>query len=156
MKKQYWIFPLITLTMFVLLLAGFSPATEGTMQTLPTRPVPTSTPTPAPAGVAVVQNTSGGFISLTVSGIEQPSTLWTAVQWQNEHGDWFTIDGWQGEPTVEGDVTWFVGTELIGDETLFRWRVYEGEGGAWLATSDTFTLPQSNGRTTVVTLLLSE
>lgn len=125
----------------VMLLTGFTTGSQLKPDALPTRP-------PKPI--------SGGRILLTISGYEQPTTLWTTVEWQNEHGDWYVVDGWRGTPDATAEVVWYVGSELIGDSTLFRWNVFDGEGGSWLATSESFTMPDRAQVMTEISVSLSD
>ncbi len=78
--------------------------------------------------------------------------LWTVVQWQDPHtGTWHDVGGWQGTPdgvevedeTVVGQKSWWVAEEDFGSGP-FRWVMYQGQGGAQLATSEPFDLPGFN------------
>ena len=142
MKQIKHILPMIGLITLALLLTGFTNGSQLKPELLPPRPKPPKT--------AV----TGGWISLTISGHDHPMSLWTTVQWQNEHGEWYTVEGWRGSPNASAAVDWFVGYELLGDNTLFRWNVYDGQSGTLLATSDPFTMPEmANVRSEVSVML---
>ena len=142
MKQIKHILPMIGLITLTLLLTGFTNGSQLKPELLPPRPKPPKT--------AV----TGGWISLTISGHDHPMSLWTTVQWQNEHGAWITVDGWRGSPNESATVEWFVGSELLGDDTEFRWNVYDGEDETWLATSDSFTMPEMAQMLTEVSVFL--
>jgi hypothetical protein len=89
--------------------------------------------------------------------------LWTIVQWQDPRGIWHDVEGWKGtldevKVSESGDVTgyktWWVSGEHMG-KGPFRWRVYQGEGGWLLATSETFDLPSFNRATLMVEVPLT-
>lgn len=88
--------------------------------------------------------------------------LWTVVQWQDAHGAWHVVEGWQGtldevdidtDGTVTGYKTWWVGEEILGQGPL-RWQVYGGSGGQLLATSEPFHLPSANKTTLQIGIML--
>ena len=88
--------------------------------------------------------------------------LWTMVQRQDAHGVWHDVEGWQGtldeveigtEGTVTGFKTWWLGGENLGQGPV-RWRIYQGQGGPLLATSDPFHLPSASKTTLEVKLML--
>ena len=111
---------------------------------------PASAPKPAP---------EGGRINLQVQFPEwlpyQWQELWTEVQWLDEDGYWRDVAGWQGTlDSVEdgaGTKTWWVAKNDLG-RGPFHWRLYRGQGGRLLATSEQFYLPQRNGETVRVEL----
>lgn len=128
--------------------------------TLPPRP-PTATPVPplpkaAPTGALIVLE--------LVFGDDWPARglawqdLWTAVEWQDEDGAWHAVEGWQGGPDkVAGNVgwkTWWLTNDLLG-RGPFRWVVYERQGGAAMAISDPFNLPDTCGQTVPVEVSLA-
>jgi hypothetical protein len=89
--------------------------------------------------------------------------LWTIVQWQDPQGIWHDVEGWKGtldevKISDSGDVTgyktWWVGGEHMG-KGPFRWRVYQGEGGYLLATSESFDLPSIDKATLLVKVPLT-
>jgi hypothetical protein len=88
--------------------------------------------------------------------------LWTLVQWQDAHGEWHDVEGWQGTldtveidavGTVAGHKTWWVGEENMGEGPL-RWRVYQGQDSPLLATSEPFYLPSASKTTLEVKVTL--
>jgi hypothetical protein len=88
--------------------------------------------------------------------------LWTVVQWQDAHGAWHVVEGWQGtldtveidaDGTVTGYKTWWVGEEILGQGPL-RWQVYGSNGGSLLATSEPFHLPSASRITLPVNVML--
>ena len=115
-------------------------------------PVPSATPqatatsAPAPSSPA-----RGGFITLRVPSAH--AEMWTLVQWQNEWDNWYDVTGWQGtfdEITYGvGTKTWWVAREGFGTGP-FRWVVYESAGGAVVATSESFYLPDTVGEMVTV------
>ncbi|MEM7801309.1 MAG: hypothetical protein AAF633_19100 [Chloroflexota bacterium] len=124
---------------------------------LPTRITPTPSPTPPLSTVTPSAAASGeapaGYIELTLIDYDQPQKLWTELEWRTRNGKWIMIqDGWQGHPEAEGEVRWLVGEELLGSDTLFRWRVYTSEDGGLLDQSSTFKMPQRSGETRAVVI----
>ncbi|HRQ41056.1 MAG TPA: hypothetical protein PLD25_24330 [Chloroflexota bacterium] len=109
--------------------------------TSPTPTIPTATPAPT-----AVPPTNGAAIRLHTS--KPYSGAWTVVQWQNEHGNWYDVEGWRGH-LDEGNATmktWWVYPTNYG-QGPFRWLVYANQNGKQLAVSDSFALPTRNGQT---------
>lgn len=102
---------------------------------LPPRPVEPTPPAPPPI--------TGAMIQLQTS-TAMPGA-WTVVEWQNEHGDWYVVTGWQGHLDDGNDdmKSWWVYPDDF-NSAPFRWQVYESETGALLATSENFHLPAKN------------
>jgi hypothetical protein len=75
------------------------------------------------------------------------------VQWQNVYGVWHDVTGWQGTfDTITAGVgtkLWWVAEKDFGSGP-FRWVVYRNPGGAVVATSAPFYLPDVAGRTVTV------
>ncbi len=109
----------------------------------------------------VQQSMKGAFIELHLQPVRDG--VWTEIQWMDAHGEWHTVDGWQGSLIEEDQVVrWYLGEELL-DAGPFRWLVYEKnaytlsedptDGGKLvatnklLATSQPFYLPEEPGRT---------
>ena len=113
------------------LLANPAPASG-----LPPRP-PSITPTSAAKPMVAP---SGAHIELRVSPV-RPG-LFTVVQWQNDIGQWFTVEGWQGDLDDIGNQTktWWV-APCDGAKGPFRWVVYDRRGGQTVGVSQPFTLP---------------
>lgn len=110
---------------------------------LPPRPspMPTRTPTPtpaAPAPTARPARPSGAHIVLYVQSA--PAELWTIVQWQDALGGWHDVEGWQGTLDDGHQKLWWV-AEKDFDTGPFRWALYKSQGGALLAVSESFYLP---------------
>lgn len=121
-------------------------------------PTPTAEPTPRSPTAKDVE--TGGYIELRAefpsdwSWRESPwQDVWTVVQWQDVHGDWRDVEGWQGGldgvsltlaidggMNVTGEKVWWVAKPQMG-KGPFRWAVYGSAGGELLATSDDFYLP---------------
>ncbi len=123
----------------------------------PPRPTLTSTPSAMPSGAASIELHAqfGQNPPLTTS---QLSALWTVVQWQDGSGNWFDVAGWQGPFDELNDTwglkVWGVNADRFG-QGPFRWLVTnQQEGGAVLATSQTFYLPNAAGIVTVVTVAM--
>jgi len=134
----------------------------------PLPPIPTVTLTPAPKPTSPPP--TGSFIELHV---QFPRTwpwdeahwqeLWTVVQWQDDEGLWRNVEGWQGTLDdvaagegggVVGYKTWWVARADSG-KGPFRWVIYKSRGGAALATSESFYLPDAAGETVKVEVSLS-
>ncbi len=106
---------------------------------LPPRPTPTPVPVPtsaAPRGATIVLQTQVG--------------AWSVVQWQDVNGDWHDVDGWRGAVT-DGTVVWWVAQKDFGTGP-FRWVAYQSDGGAVMAASAPFTLPDAVNQRLLVTL----
>ena len=108
-------------------------------------------PTPEPTVVYSFGGGEGGFIELRIQSELSPAKVWTTIQWQNQSGDWYTVEGWQGTPFEEGRVLWWVQHSDLG-KGPFRWMVYTAPGGKLLATSEPFNLPSRDGATVRVAL----
>jgi hypothetical protein len=84
--------------------------------------------------------------------------LWVVVQWQDQSGEWHTVEGWQGTFDEFNDgisqKTWWVDRADFG-KGPFHWVVYEGQGSRSLVESESFFLPQSTGRTVKVEVSLA-
>lgn len=143
-----------------------------TAQALPIRPTPedpTEEPTEEPEAPKVAPMPDLGALELHVRFPEtwpwQQSAwdqLWTVVEWKDAKGNWRTVAGWQGtldevtrdaDDAVTSKKTWWVGKPNLG-RGPFRWRVYSSQNGTLLATSETFTLPQSTHETVQVEISL--
>ncbi len=111
---------------------------------LPPRPTPAATPSVPVSGAAIRLHTSA-----SVPG------AWTIIEWQNELGDWYEVEGWRGH-LDEGNVdmkTWWVYPVNFG-QGPFRWLVYTSENGDLLAVSDPFDLPLHNRQVVSVAIEL--
>lgn len=104
-------------------------------------------PRPEPTNEAPKIKVQGGFIELTVD--EATDDVWTAVQWQDNDGNWILVDGWQGSTDAESQVRWYVAKENLGDGP-FRWLVYSEQDGDLLVTSDSFDMPERAQQTVEV------
>jgi hypothetical protein len=101
---------------------------------LPPRPTPTVVPAIPVGGATIRLHTSSSV-----------PEAWTTIEWQNELGDWYEVDGWRGH-LDEGNAdtkTWWVDPDNFG-QGPFRWLVYTGQDGTQLAVSDPFDLPTHN------------
>jgi len=142
------------------------------------RALPPLPPPPSPPPEAAAPSTfTGGFIELSV---QFPQTwpaqgthwqnLWTTVQWLDDAdcssptGTWRDVESWQGsldtvtrqvDGTVVGHKTWWASEDDLG-KGPFRWRVYRSQGGALIATSETFDLPSQRHATTAVEVTLAQ
>lgn len=157
-NRELWI--ILGLLALILPVLFFSSMAEASVDgSLPDRP-PTVTPvvdpiidptaTPVPQVVQDNANTNGGFIRLQIDGAK--SGIWTEVQWLAGDGNWYTVDGWRGQLLADSTVVWYVSPELLGAGAWFRWRVFDGEGGQLLTTSDAFKLPGASMQTVAVSL----
>jgi len=144
-------FCVTTIVGCALLLVALLPAAAGAApRGLPPRPTPSSS-----VSESQLQK-SGGFIQLWVAF--DPSwpaaglawqELWTVVQWQDEDGVWREVEGWQGaldgvEGTQGWKQWWFPGPFF--GKGPFRWIVYAGKGGQWMAVTEPFDLPDQRGQ----------
>lgn len=109
---------------------------------LPPRP-PTATPT------------LGAQIALAPpAGMAVSPWWWSVVQWQDDHGQWHNVDGWQGTFDPTGRVVWWVGPEHLGSGP-FRWVVYEtAERLHEVGRSEPFHLPGQHLATLEVGLIV--
>jgi hypothetical protein len=86
------------------------------------------------------------------------ASLWAEVEWQDDAGAWHAVSGWQGPLTAaadgQGEVTWYLGAAELGAGP-FRWSLYDGQGGARLASSSPFSLPETEGSTVTVEMQLA-
>lgn len=87
---------------------------------------------------------SGATIALAVAGA--PATAWTSVQWQDGLGQWHDANGWQASLNAAGQRVWWVSDSLLGNTGLFRWVVYQWQGGPVWATSLVFHVPAVAGQ----------
>ncbi|MEE8391582.1 MAG: hypothetical protein V3S14_12410 [Anaerolineae bacterium] len=111
---------------------------------------PLVTPTPAPAKS---QTPAGAFIELRLE--PGRADVWTVVQWQDAFGGWHDVTGWQGTldeiADRKGRKVWWVAEKDLRTGP-FRWVVYQGQGGVFLAASASFYLPDVAGETVNVQL----
>ena len=68
--------------------------------------------------------------------------IWSMIQWQDAHGEWHDLDGWQGSLEPDGTKTWWVAQKDFGTGP-FRWLLLDSAEGEILNISDPFTLPSS-------------
>jgi len=129
-SRFVWILILTGVVLSVVWLGGPLPAVA-----LPPRPEPQPAATPSPKPV-------GGAIELRVAPAGR--ALWTVVQWQDSLGGWHDVEGWQGMLDGSDDKTWWVHRADFG-KGPFRWAMYQGVGGEWVATSEGFYLPRFAG-----------
>lgn len=120
---------------------------------LPPRPIPPSEPQSEPQShPAEVDQIEGAKIVLILPAEDHPTinqTSWTTVQWQDKHGKWHDVAGWQGTPTFnpeahQWEVEWWVGEENL-SAGPFRW-VIEGQKSQFRGKQFTpsFQLPSTN------------
>ncbi len=158
------------LVLAALMLPIFATAQEGD---LPPRGGDPPTATPVPEATAVPEAKpapSGSRLQLHVHyGSNWPwhlmawQELWTEVQWTDGQA-WFVVEGWRGHMdtiTRAADGRWVSAREWWVDNKdfntgPFRWVVYAHEGGAVLATSDTFMLPARGGETMIIDQTVGE
>ncbi len=131
---------------------------------------PTLVPTPTSAPKPTSPPATGGLIELQVQFPKawpwddtHWQELWTVVQWLDDKGVWRTVEGWQGtlndiaigeDGTVTGYKTWWAASDYLG-KGPFRWIVYDSQGGATLAMSEFFYLPDTSNETVKVEVSLS-
>jgi len=118
---------------------------------LPTRDTPTPTPVSSKDKDKDDDGPIGAWLELQASGA--PAGAWGTVQWQNEAGNWYNVDGWQGTLDESGSRRWWVAEKDFGSGP-FRWVVTQGKGGPVLGTSQSFTLPAGANETVGVKFTL--
>ena len=156
MSKQIYLI-VVLVTAAVLLAVSAIPTMAAVPSDLPPRP--TMTPLPVPGS-----SSTGATIALNAEFAADWSTsgrhwqdLWTAVEWQDEYGQWRDVAGWQG--TLDqvadgvGDKSWWLDGSLFG-KGPFRWVVYN-EYGYRLTISDRFYLPSAPWQVLVVPVQIS-
>lgn len=131
----------------LLALAFTVPASDG----LPPRP---NTPTPVPPSStpSAPQPLSGALIILQQSEMDPfPAEAWTVVQWQNDAGRWYDVEGWQSTFDSNDRVVWWVSHDDLGDGP-FRWQVYDSPARDKLlaTTSEIFDLPTHSGQRLII------
>ena len=90
---------------------------------------------------------AGAHIELV--GVEAAGGGWSVVQWQDSHGDWHDVDGWQGD--LAGSRRWWVHPRDFG-RGPFRWVVQSEPGGSITALSGPFHLPAFPNETRLVSV----
>jgi len=110
---------------------------------LPPRPTLTPTPAPPHEGSEV-----GAHIVLEV--VDAPADAWSVVQWQDFAGGWHDVEGWRGSLDQSGMRRWWVAPKDF-DTGPFRWVVTQGQGGAIVWVSESFSLPAKGRETVLVT-----
>lgn len=139
------------------LLVLLPPVTLAAQAPLPPRPTPTF-----PWSVAAQsESTAGSIVLKLMAGTDAAAldwaSLWTVVEWQDDKGQWNTVEGWQGafDEVVAGvgQKSWGVADDVLG-KGPFRWVVYLQKGGTPLAVSGNFNLPASSSETVVVSISL--
>lgn len=113
-------------------------------------------PTPMPPAAALP---AGGAIMLQVQGdVTAWPSLWTQVEWRDEAGAWYPVEGWVGpldKTTASGgEKGWGVPPDHFGLGP-FRWVLYERQGGERLMESTAFWLPGQARETVTVTVALN-
>lgn len=134
-------------SILILLFASGVFAKTDVSDDLPPRPQPTATPIPTQQS----SPPDGAFIQLQAS--KSLPGAWTQVQWQNEHGDWYDVNGWRGhlDDGAANMKTWWIASENLGDGP-FRWVVFTEEDGTQLAVSESFDLPENIMQVQVITI----
>lgn len=110
--------------------------------------LPSRNPSPSSKGKEKSSGPIGTYIELSASGTPG---VWSVVQWQNELGDWYDVEGWQGALDATGSRRWWVHEKDFGDG-LFRWVVMQSPGGTVLGTSQPFNLPAGASEVGLITI----
>jgi hypothetical protein len=115
-----------------------------------------NTPTPVreqQEGKSKDNGPSGAWIELHAELHAQPASAeaWSVVQWQNELGDWYDVEGWRGSLDGNGYQRWWVHEKDYGDGP-FRWVITQGKDGPVLGISRAFNLPGGTNETVRVTV----
>lgn len=133
----------IGILLLIVSLPSLSLAASSALPTRPTR-LPTATPTATPQAPAPVKPQVGAYIELLVHFAQAPTEVWTIVQWQDYHGAWHDVDGWQGTLDEGNHKLWWVADKDLGTGP-FRWVIYQDQAGPPLAASEPFYLPNVSG-----------
>ena len=129
----------------VLLVVSALPTFAADPSDLPPRPTMTPLPTPYSSAVGATITLKAEFAGDWPTSGLQWQDLWTVVEWQDEHGQWRMVEGWQG--TLDhvaggiGSKSWWLDGSLFG-KGPFRWVVLTGQGYR-LVVSDPFYLPSA-------------
>jgi len=130
----------LALAMIGLMLLAWTPLPTQAGPDLPSRATPTSIPHADDDDKDEKdEKPIGAYIELQPQGT--PDGVWTVVQWQDSTGGWQDVGGWQG-PLDEGRKKWWVSQRDFG-RGLFRWAIYQDQGGELLAVSESFHLPDT-------------
>ncbi len=84
---------------------------------------PTLTPTPLATAAPAQQTAVAGIVLISDGDVDG---LQTAVEWQDEYGNWHGVEGWQAPFNKYKQVTWAVAAANYG-KGPFRWVVYEND-----------------------------
>jgi hypothetical protein len=116
----------------------------------------------APQSASAAANPQAGipavnYSTITLHAPGAPEGAAVGVQWRDETGGWHDVEGWQSTldtstVTEEPFKQWGVYAKDYGAGP-FRWIVYAEPGGAVLATSPRFFLPNGNGANVTMTVL---
>ena len=139
--------PLLALLLLVTLPALAYNMTDADMHS-PRPELPTRTPTAVPPTITPKQPTAVASIVLISDG--DVDGLQTAVEWQDNSGNWHVVEGWQSPFNKYKQVTWAVAAADYG-KGPFRW-VVSRSNMAIMSSSD-FYLPLS-GNERVVTHIM--
>ena len=122
---------------------------------------PVLPPRPTPEPVSTTDDSSNGATITLHAAAAANSSIdaddWAIVQWQDYHGDWNNVEGWQGNLAYDASskswqVIWWVARANFGEKS-FRWAIYTDETMTELEmTSETFDLPKHNMQGVVVSL----
>ena len=123
---------------------AYASVAQPNLTTSPTPPrSPTNTPvppttTPEPMPTVIPKSEKGAYIELYIQSLSVEP--WTIVQWQDAHGEWHDVEGWQGTLDDSEEKRWWVAPKDFSTGP-FRWLVYENAQENLLATSEPFYLP---------------
>ncbi len=107
-------------------------------------------PPSPPTSLFTAEMAHGGYFGIHVTNATQG--MWVAVQWQDGLGNWYNVDGWQGELHNNHQQLWWVDKSNFG-KGPFRWIVYDKQGGTEIVTSSLFYLPQNMGEVVMIEVL---
>ncbi len=120
---------------------------------LPPRPTPSPTPTPISETTSRPEPPAGAHIALRAPAA--PPGAWSIVQWQDEAGDWHDVKGWQGAFDSDTQKVWWTAEKDFGTGP-FRWMIHQGQGGRFLAASESFYLPEAANETMTIEVIVVE
>jgi hypothetical protein len=142
MKRVHYVWMALLTMAFLGIFWLLGPVASAQLPPRPEPQQPTATPRPKLYGAIELH------VASALPG------LWTVVQWQDAFGEWHDVEGWQGT-LDEGDLKkWWVAEDDLG-KGPFRWDLRQGIGGASMAVSELFYLPQSNGQVVSVEMSLA-
>ncbi len=163
-QEKYFLMALFGIITFLILFVA-----SGTMANLALPPRDDATPDTTVVDIAQGTMPIGTRLQLNAQFSDawpwdtmQWQDVWSEVQWQDDKGEWFEVDGWKGnldtiaqsENGWVGTKEWWASDDIIGSGP-YRWNVYTHPGGDLLTTSEPFNLATYAGGMVVVPVELA-